>query len=70
MIIQHKGLKRHFKRIQKVCELRLFGKRIYINKIRTWVFIPALRARANEKTRYALKIGGAKCLSLSEKARF
>lgn len=58
MIIQHEGLKRHIKRIQKVCELRLFGKRIYINKIQSWVFLPALRASANKKTRYALKIGG------------
>lgn len=60
MIIQHKGLKRHFKRIQKVCELRLFSKRIYINKIQSWVFLPELRASANKKTRYALKIGGVK----------
>nr|DAG82682.1 MAG TPA: hypothetical protein [Caudoviricetes sp.] len=57
MIIQHKGLERHFKRIQKVRELRFFGKRIYICKIQSWVFLPALRASENKKTRYALKIG-------------
>lgn len=60
MIIQHKGLERHFKRIQKMCEFRLFGKKFQINKIQSWIFLPALRASSNRKTRYALKIGGAK----------
>lgn len=58
MIIQHEGIKKYFKQIQKVCEFRLFGKKIQINKIQSWVFLPALRASANKKTRYALKIGG------------
>lgn len=58
MIIYHKGLKKHFKRIQKVCEFCFFGKKIQINKIQSWVFLPALRAEANKKTRYALKLGG------------
>ena len=57
MIIQHKGLEKHFKRIQKVGEFRFFGIKIQINKIQSWVFIPALRASGNRKTRYALKIG-------------
>lgn len=60
MIIQHEGLKIYFKRILKVCELRLFGKRLYINKIQSWIFLPALRVSANKKTRYTLKIGGVK----------
>lgn len=60
MIIQHKGLERHFKRIQKVREFCFFGKKIQINKIQSWVYLPASRASANKKTRYALKIGGAK----------
>lgn len=53
MIIQHKGLKRHIKRIQKVREFCFFGIKIQINKIQSWVFLPALRASANKKTRYA-----------------
>ena len=57
MIIQHKGLKKHFKRIQKVWELRFFGKRIYICKIQSWVYLPIVRVSANRKTRYTLKIG-------------
>lgn len=61
MIIQHKGLKMHFKRIQKVCEFCFLGQKIQINKIQSWVYLPALRASANKKTRYALKIGGVKC---------
>lgn len=60
MIIQHKGFEKHFKQIQKVAEFRLFGKKIQINKIQSWVYLPALRASANKKTRYALKIGGVK----------
>lgn len=60
MIIQHKGLQLHLKKIQKVREFRLFGKKIQINKIQSWIFLPVLRASANKKTRYALKIGGLK----------
>lgn len=61
MIIQHKGLEKHFKRIQKVCEFCFFGKKFQINKIQSWVFLPALRASANKKTRYVLKKRCAKC---------
>ena len=60
MIIQHKGFQKHFKRVLKVREFCLFGKKIQINKIQSWIFLPALRASANKKTRYALKIGGVK----------
>lgn len=60
MIIQHKGFERHFKRIQKVREFSFLGKKIQINKIQSWIYLPALRASANKKTRYALKIGVVK----------
>lgn len=58
MIIQHKRLERHFTRIQKVFAIRLFGKTLQVNKIQSRVFLPILRASANKKTRYALKIRG------------
>lgn len=60
MIIQHKVFRMYFEQIQKVCEFCFFGKKIQINKIRSWVYLPALRASANKKTRYTLKIGDAK----------
>lgn len=60
MIIYHKGLEMHFRRVQKVCEFCFLGKKIQINKIQSWIFIPALCASGNKKTRYALKIGGVK----------
>ena len=60
MIIQHKGIERHFKRIQKVREFCFFGKKIQVNKIQECVYIPIFRASVNRKTRYTLKIGGVK----------
>lgn len=60
MIIQHKGLEKHFKQIQKLWEFRFFGIKLQINKIQSWVSLPALRMSSNKKMRYALKIGGAK----------
>lgn len=60
MIILCKGLKRHFKRIQKVCEFCLLGKKIQINKTQSWIFLPSLRTSTKRKTHYTLKIGGWK----------
>lgn len=57
MIIQHKGLEKHFKQIQKLWEFRFLGITLQVNKIQSWVFVPALRSSSNKKTRYALKIG-------------
>lgn len=56
MIIQHINLEKHFKKIEKVCEFCLFGKKIQIYRVRSWVYLPLLRASGNKKTRYFFKI--------------